>query len=83
MYFIFIIFCTKGYNSLEIKIDEVIHKKFKNEKQNTNKKKRSLLTENRNRTINRNVNTNRIQPRKNQKNKTQKLMKKKFSNEIN
>ena len=33
---IFIIFCTRGYNSLENKIDEVIHKKFKNE---TNNKK--------------------------------------------
>ena len=74
---IFIIFCTKGYNSLENKIDEVIHKKFKNEKQNNNKIKRSsLLTEIRNRAINRKININPLQPRKNQKNKTQKFMKK-------
>ena len=51
---IFIIFCTKGYNSLEDKIDEVIHKKFKNEKQNINKirKSRSLITSNVNPNIN-------------------------------
>ena len=37
---IFIIFCTRGYNSLENKIDEVIHKKFKNKvkKENYNNK---------------------------------------------
>ena len=34
---IFIIFCSKGYNSLENKMDEMIHKKFKNsKKQDTN-----------------------------------------------
>ena len=38
---IFIIFCTRGYNSLENKIYEVIHKKFKNKvkKENNNNKK--------------------------------------------
>ena len=30
---IFIIFCSKGYNLLENKIDEVIYKKFKKEKE--------------------------------------------------
>ena len=35
---IFIIFCTRGYNSLENKIDEVIYKKFKNETKNKNNK---------------------------------------------
>ena len=44
---IFIIFCSKGYNSLENKIDEVIHKKFKNETKNKNniKKTNSLFTQ--------------------------------------
>ena len=31
---IFIIFCSRGYNSLENKMDEVIHNKFKNETKN-------------------------------------------------
>ena len=35
---IFIIFCTKGYNNLENKIDEVIHKTFKNEAKNKDNK---------------------------------------------
>ena len=33
----FIIFCSRGYNSLENKMDEIIYKKFKNEKANKNK----------------------------------------------
>ena len=33
---IFILFCTKGYNSLEHKTDEIINKKFGNEKKKTN-----------------------------------------------
>ena len=40
---IFIIFCSKGYNLLEYKMDEVIHKKFKNKGINkTNKKNKNL-----------------------------------------
>ena len=35
---IFIIFCTRGYNSLENKIDEIIHKKFKDETKNKKNK---------------------------------------------
>ena len=35
---VFIIFCTKGYNLLEDKIDEVIHKKFGNEPKSKNNK---------------------------------------------
>ena len=35
---IFILFCTKGYNSLENKMDQVIYKKFKNETKNKNTK---------------------------------------------
>ena len=43
---IFIIFCTRGYNSLENKFDEVIHKKFKNEtKSKTNKITNTLTKE--------------------------------------
>ena len=43
---IFIIFCTKGYNLLENKIDEVIYKKFKNEKEKkTNKIKKSSIND--------------------------------------
>ena len=33
---VFIIFCTKGYNLLENKIDDVIYNKFKNNKQSKN-----------------------------------------------
>ena len=41
---IFIIFCTKGYNLLENKIDEVIHKKFNNKtKIKTNKIIKSVI----------------------------------------
>ena len=45
---VFIIFCSKGYNDLENKIDEVIHKKFKNEKNpiKDNKIKTSELKQN-------------------------------------
>ena len=41
---IFIIFCTKGYSLLENKIDEVIHKRFKNEKNNKKNNNANLLT---------------------------------------
>ena len=41
---IFIIFCSKGYRSLENKIDEVIYKKFKNIP--NNKKNKSLINNN-------------------------------------
>ena len=34
---IYIIFCTKGYNLLENKIDDVIYKKFENKKKKVNK----------------------------------------------
>ena len=65
---IFIIFCTKGYNSLENKIDEVIHKKFKNEAKNKNN-----LT-NSNNTI---MNSNNNQNNKILQKKTSKLRNKK------
>ena len=43
---IFIIFCTRGRNMLEDKMDEVIYKKFKNEiKNKKNKTKKSLINE--------------------------------------
>ena len=38
---IFIFFCTKGYNMLENKMNEVIHKKFENEHKKNNKKRKS------------------------------------------
>ena len=38
---IFIIFCTKGYNSLEDKIESIIHKKFKNV--NNKNKQRNII----------------------------------------
>ena len=66
---IFIIFCTKGYNSLENKIDEVIHKKFKNETKNKN----NNLT-NSNNTI---MNSNNNQNNKILQKKTSKLRNKK------
>ena len=60
---IFIIFCSKGYNLLESKIDEVIYKKFKNEtktKQNQGKTQiKSLITneKKRNRKTNQQIKT--------------------------
>ena len=43
---IFIIFCTKGYNSLENKIDEIIYNKFEKETKTKKKKvKKSLITQ--------------------------------------
>ena len=68
---IFILFCTKGYNSLENKIDEVIHKKFKNVTK-TNKINKSLLTKNRRPTKN--------LKKSKSKNHTQKQPIKKFNN---
>ena len=41
---IFIIFCTKGYNILENKFDEVIYKKFKNESKDKINKKNKIKT---------------------------------------
>ena len=41
---IFIIFCIKGRNMLETKIDEVIYKKFKNNK-NKNKQKKEIVNQ--------------------------------------
>jgi hypothetical protein len=38
---IFIIFCTKGYNSLKDKIESIIHKKFKN--LNNKNKQRNII----------------------------------------
>ena len=40
---IYIIFCTKGYNLLENKIDDVIYKKFENKKKKVNKIKTKKL----------------------------------------
>ena len=40
---IFIIFCSRGYNSLENKIDEIIYKKFKNEEKSQNNKIENLF----------------------------------------
>jgi len=45
---IFILFCTKGYNMLENKIDEVIYKKFKNETKTKNYKIKNSLVNNSN-----------------------------------
>ena len=42
--FIFILFCIRGYNSLEEKIDEVIYKKFKNESENNDNKLKESTT---------------------------------------
>ena len=42
---IFIIFCTRGYNSLENKIDKVIHKKFKNEQTYKNENNKNTNNE--------------------------------------
>ena len=39
---VFIIFCTKGYNKLENKMDEVIYKKFNHKHKRKNKLKKSL-----------------------------------------
>ena len=39
---IFVIFCTKGYQVLENKIDEIIYKKFKNKEKNENNINRIL-----------------------------------------
>ena len=40
---VFIIFCTRGYNSLEKKFDEIIYKKFENKESKNNKIKNSTL----------------------------------------
>ena len=63
---IFIIFCTKGYNLLENKIDEVIYKKFDKKENNKKKKiKRPRLIE------------GGLQKRKTKKSKSKKQNKKK------
>ena len=43
---IFIIFCTRGYNSLENKIDQVIHKKFKNKQPQKNSNNKNTNNKN-------------------------------------
>ena len=55
---IFIIFCSKGYSLLENKFDEVIYKRFKNEKKN---KKNNIIK------LQRKNKTNKINKRKNKK----------------
>ena len=47
---IFIIFCVKGYNLLENKIDKVIYKKFDKENKNSNNKKENTKSNNNNKT---------------------------------
>ena len=42
---IFIIFCSKGYSLIENKIDDVIYKKFNDEDQNRNKKRKKSLNQ--------------------------------------
>ena len=45
---VFIIFCSKGYNSLENEMDEVIHKRFKSKEKNRNKKEITDVFDNKN-----------------------------------
>ena len=74
---IFIIFCTKGMNLLENKIDEVIQKKFKNESKNKNNKN-SLIKSN-TQSSKKNQITNNNNKKKQKKNFNNK--KKRFINE--
>ena len=68
---VFIVFCRKGYNSLEEKIDEVIYKKFKEETKNKNNKKNGIK--------NSIINQGRIQSNQNIKIKTKRRTRKKES----
>ena len=74
---IFIVFCIRGYEMIENKINEVIYKKFNNEIKNNNHKNNIIK--------NKEVNKIRIESKKNSKtlNKNSKKMKKKTSQNIN
>jgi hypothetical protein len=61
---VMIIFCVKGYNNLEYKIDEVISIKFKSDKNNKINKSKSLIHDI---NPNRNKNTRHLSGRKNKK----------------
>ena len=69
---IFIIFCSRGYNSLENKMDEIIYKKFKN--QSKNKKNNNILN-----SLSSNI---RRLSKPNKKSKTSKAKKKPKENHI-
>ena len=82
---IFIIFCSRGYNSLENKIDGVIQKQFKNETNNQNNKiKRTILKQSHNQHNNQmRANNNNLLHFNNQKHYSNKKLnnsKKKFIN---
>ena len=79
---IFIIFCTRGYNSLENKIDQVIHKKFKNKQAQKNESIKSLITTN---NIHNNKKITKSDTKKNNKinNNTKKEKKKQQKQRIN
>ena len=73
---IFIIFCSRGYYSLENTIDEVINKKFKKDTKNNNninRIKTSLVTQNKRLSRKRTNPGNKNQNKKNQKNNAIKL----------
>ena len=86
---VFILFCIKGRNLLENEIDEIIHKKFKNDNIEKKSKRKALSTKNVVTSINLERSTNKKRKKKkNQNNKNQnksinKTKSKKINNDNN
>ena len=79
---VFILFCIKGRNLLENEIDEIIHKKFKNDNIEKKSKRKALSTKNVVTSINLERSTNKKRKKKKNQNKSiNKTKSKKINND--